>query len=140
MRSRKINFCLGVSLIEVLIALAVITFGLTGAVVLQTNALKNVAVTENRAQASLLGNSMLERIRANKINANEYQNPVGNLNRISSIDLREWRQALRENLPSGTGSVRVNGEEVSITINWVERSLFTNADQTATSFSINTTL
>lgn len=139
MRFKKSNSS-GVSLIEVLIALAVITFGLMGALGLQINALKNVSVTENRAQASLLGNSMLERIRANKINAHEYQNPVNNPNRISSIDLNEWRQALRDNLPAGGGVIRVNGDEVSITIRWVERSVFTDAPESPTSFSMNTTL
>lgn len=55
----------GISLIEVLVALLVMTLALLGAAALQVNALKYTGSAYQRTQVSFIAYDMMERIRAN---------------------------------------------------------------------------
>jgi len=57
---------MGFTLLEILIALIILSIGLLGLAGLQANSLKNNNSAYQRTQASLLANEMLDRIRANR--------------------------------------------------------------------------
>ena len=61
----------GFSLIEVLIALLLVALGVLGAAALQLNALRYTQDSAYRAQAALLVTDLLERMRANAVEAAE---------------------------------------------------------------------
>lgn len=56
----------GVSLIEVLITVSILAFGLLGIAALQTSAVANTYTSYQYGQAAVLAQSMLEKLRANR--------------------------------------------------------------------------
>ena len=64
----------GVTLIEVLVAIVIMAFGLIGIAALQTTAIANNVVSGEYTQAALLAQNMAERMRANRegVLANSY--------------------------------------------------------------------
>jgi type IV pilus assembly protein PilV len=59
------NKCSGFTLIEVLVAMLVLAFGLLGLAGVQVISLKNNLSSYNRSQATLLANDLVDRIRSN---------------------------------------------------------------------------
>jgi type IV pilus assembly protein PilV len=100
----------GVSLIEMLVALLVLSFGLLGLAGLQANSLRNNTSAFHRSQANALAFDIMDRMRANKlaaVNLN-YNIALGGSaagSTIPAIDLGEWKANLA-GLPSGDGSVQ----------------------------------
>jgi type IV pilus assembly protein PilV len=107
----------GISLIEMLVALLVLSFGLLGLAGLQANSLRNNTSAFYRTQANALAFDIMDRMRGNKnlALANGYDigigaaasSPSGTVNtadKIRTLDLHEWKRVLRL-LPSGDGSV-----------------------------------
>lgn len=123
----------GLTLVEILIALLVISVGLLGVAGLHAMSLRNNYDALMRSHASALAADIADRMRANRAAAldaaSEYR--IGfedNVERdddssIAIIDLDEWRTALTEQLPQGKGSVAINAATrmVTITIQWGER-------------------
>lgn len=109
----------GVGLIEVLVALLVMTIGILGMMGLQTRALKFSQSTLQASQALLLAYEMTDRIRANKGNAASYSVIYGEAvsasnncqsasctpAQIALYDLAEWKTNLAESLPMGDGQI-----------------------------------
>ena len=117
----------GASLIEVLVAIVIVSFGLLGVAGIIVNALKNSHSAYGRSQASWLANDIIDRMRANRIAAEgvgkpydlAYETtPTGNT--IAAADLIAWRAALSATLPSGTGRVSMNPTtlKVTVTVRW----------------------
>src|SRR5690606_29404017 len=102
----------GVSLLEVLITLVILTIGLLGLAGLQTVSLQLNQGALVRSQASNLAYDITERIRANWPAAAAYniaidEDAAASPSTLAESDLSEWREALAATLPDGTGSVEI---------------------------------
>lgn len=114
----------GVSLIEILIALVILSVGLLGMAGLQARTLSLNHSAYQRTQAVNLSYDITDRMRANRRAAldGDYQlalnaaNPIGNS--VPAQDLREWRQIIQATLPAGNSSVAINGTTVTVIVQW----------------------
>lgn len=109
----------GFTLLEVLVAVVVLSIGLLGLASLQVNGLQFNHSAYLRTQATLLAEELADRMRANRPGfiANNYDNPVAALNapcraaagctvaQMAQNDIAEWQQALAALLPNGQGVV-----------------------------------
>ncbi|HHH35267.1 MAG TPA: type IV pilus modification protein PilV [Gammaproteobacteria bacterium] len=129
----------GLSMIEILVTVVVLSIGLLGLAGLQLTGLKYNHSAYMRSQATLLASDIIDRMRANRDVAKTggYDINIGtnaptatcmgaNMNctpaEMAAADLSEWKQDLQNLLPGGDGSITrvVNGNEVhfTITIQW----------------------
>jgi len=135
----------GFTLVEVLVALVVLSGGLLGLAALQAMMLANNQIAYNRSQASQLAYDIADRMRANIANAgllatSSYNSAVMLPSaaaiqndcllvsltctpaKIAQNDLYEWNQAISATLPgcsnANCGRVDLNGSAFTITINW----------------------
>lgn len=119
----------GFSLIEVLVAIFILAIGVLGAAALQMNALKFNQTASVRSQATFLAYEIVDRMRANRAQAlaGSYDLALAaddpNCGAIASCDLRDWRTALDDRLPQGSGAVVRNGNVFTITVQWDESRL-----------------
>jgi type IV pilus assembly protein PilV len=117
----------GFTLLEILVTLLIMSFGLLGIAGIIVNSFKNNQSSYARTQASWLGNDIIERMRANRVTAetapSPYNLPMGIAPAGAGVvltDLSEWRASLAGALPVGTGSVAVNPatQTVTVVIQW----------------------
>lgn len=126
----------GLSLLEVLISVLILTLGLLGVAALQTQALRTSADAQYFQQATQLANDYLERVRANSNNIGQYaisqtkpNCAIPNLTgSAAEQDKILWLQQIACSLPEGSVLVAINNSEIRITINWFDRAA---NDQTA---------
>jgi type IV pilus assembly protein PilV len=120
----------GTSLIEVMVALVLLSFGLMGMLGLKMVGLKHTGHANVRAAASIHATDILDRMRANPVRAiaGDYTlaldqaapaNPTG----VAQVDLAQWRRGIASNLPGGTGSVSAVAADgsVRVVLQWTER-------------------
>ncbi|MBI3379590.1 hypothetical protein HY029_02420 [Candidatus Gottesmanbacteria bacterium] len=62
-RTRKLRYSMGQSILEVLIALTLIIFFLSGVVIIQLFAVRNVTYSENKSTAAKLARQQLDRVK-----------------------------------------------------------------------------
>lgn len=115
----------GVSLVEVLVAVLVLSIGLLGLANLQLTAIRNAHSAHLRSQASILAQDILDRIRANRANATAYaidlSAPPPTGSSLPEQDLAAWLVSLAASLPQGDGAVAVTAGDpatVTVTIQW----------------------
>ena len=135
MRGRSKRAQEGTTLIEVLVALLILTVGLLGAAAFQLNALKYTDSARMSSQASFIAYDMLDRIRANSGADYTVTPPTsGNLNVARDQDLYDFTSNITALLGStATGSVTLNQRVYTITINWSDARA-ANATGTTRSF------
>jgi type IV pilus assembly protein PilV len=125
-------------MIEVLVALFVLSVGLLGVAGMQQIGLRNSYTAQLRGQATALATDITDRMRANRTAANrgDYVNaygttysavgcPATNSTAQVTCDLADWKASLAAQLPLGAGSVErlnnANGSQrVRISIRWRE--------------------
>lgn len=109
----------GFTLIEVLVAMVVLSIGLLGVAGMQLSGLRANHSSALRSQATYLAYDMADRMRANVqgINGGNYNNLSGDPGdpgcvssgctpaSMAQADLHEWNVANAANLPSGAGAV-----------------------------------
>lgn len=115
----------GFTLIEVLIAVLVLSIGLLGLAGLQATSLQFNHSANLRSQATNLAYEMTDRMRANRDAAlnGQYNLAIDastpGTGTVPGADLAAWRGALATRLPSGTGSVAVDaGGIATIVVRW----------------------
>lgn len=117
----------GTSLIEILVAVVVLSTGLLGMVALQAKALRNNQSSLERSQAVVLTYSILERMRTNaavaSTGAYNYAGsaacPAPGGGTLAATDLGNWITEIRAGLGQGAcGSVACVGNLCTITIQW----------------------
>lgn len=125
----------GTSLLEILISLAVISFGLLGIGALQVTGLKSNRDAFFYSQAALLANDLAERVRANPTAAATYAMAMATThsatkncetNRCSAVemahfDLNQWTSALSSQLGSAAGAVVFTAgtpNRLQVTLRW----------------------
>ena len=120
----------GVSLIEVLVALFVLAFGMLGIAGMQTMAMKANQSAFERNAAVIAAYSMADRMRSNQtlarngtynrdLPASGCEIPTGT--EPATIDINQWLTGLASNLGAGScGGITCSGTPVScrITVRW----------------------
>lgn len=129
-----------VSLIEVLVALLVLTFGILGLAGMQLNSLQGNTSALIRTQATELGYDLVDRMRANREaalsgdyvagytlveledNNEQTQDPDAPppTPTLAESDIDEWKGLLASLLPSGDGTVSLTNNIVTVVIRWDE--------------------
>ena len=124
----------GFTLIEILIALLVLSIGMLGRAALQAATVQFNHSAYLRSQATSLAYDIVDRMRANRTSAiagnydGEFANPalvcnaaVATPTSVAASDVASWRNALACRLPSGTGSIDVDTDGVAtVSIRWDE--------------------
>lgn len=115
---------IGATLIEVLVALLVLSVGLLGSAVLQLNALKYTDSSRMTSQASFIAYDMLDRVRANS--GADYQ--WGRTQRVPAstatssvrdLDLHDFEANLLGFAgESAKGAVAMHADEITVSISW----------------------
>lgn len=125
----------GMTLIEVLVALLILTVGLLGAAAIQLNALKYTDSARMTSQASFIAYDMMDRIRANAAADYSIAPPAsGNPGVTRDQDLFDFNANIVNSLgATATGSVSVDQHLYTITIAW-DDSRAANAADTRRSF------
>jgi type IV pilus assembly protein PilV len=110
----------GLTLIEVLVSIFILSVGLLGLAAMQLQSLKYAQGSQWRTHANFLAYDIVERVRANRINADKYVvtngQPIATGNTLPKKDVDEWLDQLRENIPGGTGSVSWDGGSRTLTV------------------------
>ncbi len=138
----------GLSLLEVLISVLILTLGLLGVAALQTQALRTSADAQYFQQATQLANDYLERIRANSNNVGQYAivqtkpnctapNLTGS---AAEQDKTLWLQQIACSLPDGTALVAINNQQIRITISWFDRAANANTAARTNQFNLTSQL
>lgn len=113
----------GLTLIEILVALVVLSIGLLGLANLQAVSLRANHNAYLRSQAVFLAYDMADRMRANQppAKAGAYDVALGAAasgSTVSALDLIEWKAQLAELLPAGDGAVAVAPDIATIIVQW----------------------
>lgn len=134
----------GVTLIELLVTILVISIGLLGLAGMQTVSMQYNHSSYLRTHANNMAYDIADRMRANRGSAMNGNYDIGLADgaptgggSIAAADLADWRNAITATLPNGTGSVTVNNDgEATIQIRWLdsqdERDGATEADRRTT--------
>ncbi|MDI2592059.1 type IV pilus modification protein PilV [Pseudomonas sp. N3-W] len=125
----------GMTLIELLVALLILTVGVLGAAAIQLNALKYTDSSLMSSQASFIAYDMMDRIRANS-GADYTVTPptAGNLSIARDQDLYDFTtNIVNFGGPTATGTITLNLRVYTITITW-DDSRAANATGTLRSF------
>lgn len=118
----------GFTLLEVLIALLVLSIGLLGLAALQTVTLKANHSAYFRSQATFLAYDMMDRMRANRNAAvsGDYNLAMNadppTAGPMASIDLNDWiTNYIEAILPAGDGSIQCDNNGLcTVTVQWDE--------------------
>ncbi|MEF3193874.1 MAG: type IV pilus modification protein PilV [Halothiobacillaceae bacterium] len=118
----------GIGLIEVLVAVLVLSIGLLGIAALQSNALKNAQSSLNRSQAVMLSYFMLDAMRINRAAAVGGQYDLGktctvvaDVGNLISHDQHVWLQAIKDQLgnhPTSCGEIDCQGADCTVRVYW----------------------
>lgn len=116
----------GVGLIEVLIAVVVLSIGLLGLAGLQMTSMRNAGGALSKTQANALGNDILDRMRANRgaALAGDYDTKFATEHGAGTVaedDLADWKDSLGEYLPGGQGAIDVDDSNVLLEMRWQEQ-------------------
>ncbi len=136
----KSKYQRGVSLMEILISLLVLSVGLLGLAALQGVSLKANHGAYQKSQATFLAYDIVDRLRANRTQAiaESYDIDIsgGSLGgtTLAAADVNDWLTSLSNLLPSGDGSINCdNAGSCTVVVQWnVEREGGTAQDSSAT--------
>jgi type IV pilus assembly protein PilV len=108
----------GITLLEVLVALIVLSIGLIGLAGLQSTSLRMNNSAYMRSQATALAYDMADRVRANADAGNAYDQPAATVNvncesaatgctpqAMAQNDMFRWLEQIADVLPLGTGAI-----------------------------------
>jgi type IV pilus assembly protein PilV len=129
-RSNRLSPASGFTLVEVLVALIVLSIGMLGIAALYLESLRASRQALVRTQAVTLASDIADRIRANRAPANAYDCAgtcdAGEGVGLAITDLNEWRTAVAAQLPGGTTSITYaaagpNAPNIYVvTVSWTE--------------------
>ena len=139
----------GFTLLEVMIAILVFSFGLLGLGLLESLSVKTTQSSSFRSQATAMANSILDSMRANRTDVlagNYYTDfssvtcastdPTGST--TAARDLAVWKNLIACTLPGGLGQVHFpGGNQVEVDIAWTDSRWTTTPSAT---FSFTSTL
>ena len=142
MPGRKKSLQAGMTLIEVLVAMLILSTGFLGAAAVQVSALKYTSSAHMKTQASFIAYDMMDRIRANAgadysvAALDQIQGSLG-VSSVLAQDLRDFKHNIRQfGGASASGSIAVSGRKVSVHIAW-DDSRAGNEDGTFQAFTLS---
>lgn len=114
----------GFTLIEVMVAVVILSIGLLGLAGLQATGLRHNQSASFRSTATVLAYDIADAMRANRTDARDgkYDTsltasaPSGSA--IYQADLNNWLTELALRLPAGDGAVSVENDMVTVTVQW----------------------
>ncbi len=114
----------GFTLLEVLVAILVLSIGLLGLAGLMASSIRNNHSAYQRTQATWLAYDAIDRMRVNRANAiastNNYNIAMGAATSgsagLAGTDVTNWKTTLANALPAGDGSVAVNSTSRAVTV------------------------
>lgn len=119
----------GISLIEVLVSVLILSVGILGVASLQMYSLKVNTEANLQSQASLQVKDLIERVRMNPEDRESFQvtstscreggAPTGE--GFAHQQMVDWCEAVARVLPGGQGAVVVNNDSVDVEVTWLER-------------------
>lgn len=131
----------GIGLLEVLIALLLLSVGVLGATLLQLTALGYTTSAAHTTQASFIAYDMLDRMRANTADLPGYAVSVapGCNNSLTAPDIlatdrQDFVRAVSCLLPRGYGEITINDNHATVTIGWSEARIVAGS---STEFSVS---
>ena len=104
----------GISLIEVLVAMTVFSFGILGMLGMHARALTSFSDAKYRTDAALLSDSLLNDVWVNRANLASYAYSSGTV----PTAVQPWMSQVRATLPNGNASITVAGSTVQVTVTW----------------------
>lgn len=118
----------GFTLVEVLVAILVLSIGLLAVAGMQTNSLRSNNNALMRSKAVQGCEDILDRMRANRNSALAADYVIAltvaptapTYTGMVLTDLQEWKNALANNLPGGDGSVALAGSVATATVQWAD--------------------
>lgn len=124
----------GFTLLEVLVALVVLSIGLLGVAAMILDSLRASRAALLRTQAVTLAADMADRIRANRLPANAYDcagpcQPAAGGNVVAVADLDSWCRAVDAGLPDGIGAIYYEAGQIgmpaayTVRVSWSEGSV-----------------
>jgi type IV pilus assembly protein PilV len=130
---KSLKFQNGATLIEVAIAVLILSTSLLAMATLQTRSLQFNQGALMRSQANIYTYDIIDRIRINrgsasenitKYNADYDATPSGNT--LATSDVSEWRANITRTLPGGKGKIEcvLATRVCTISIKWSEEQLF----------------
>lgn len=119
----------GFSLVELLVALVVVSLGLGGILYSQARGIQTLNAGGWRAQAAVLAEHIIERARANpEVSYTVAFGTTPSGSTVSEVDLRSWKTQLSRNLPQGDGRIVTTAtvdaasgdtfEMIDVTVRW----------------------
>lgn len=118
----------GFTLLEVLVAIVVLSIGLLGLAGLMATSMRNTHSAYQRTQAAWLAYDVIDRMRVNRAAAlaasNNYNITLGTATSASSglagTDINDWKATLANALPAGNGSVTTVSAtgRVTVVVQW----------------------
>jgi len=122
--------CTGFTLVEVLIALIVLSIGMLGIAALYLDTLQASRSALHRTTAVTLAADLADRIRANRPrNAAERQTGYSGtgFNALATADLTDWKATVAAQLPGGLGEVAyrqpvdaISPAQYTVSVSWTE--------------------
>ena len=133
----------GFTLIEVLIAVLILSIGLLSLALTQAKSIRHTQSAYLRSQATILAGDIIDSIRANRGNgvSSAYDIALGasgtsgappGETSVAEQDLVTWKNNLAALLPQGDGSIVRAGNEFTVTVQWLDR------DDSTTVFAVTT--
>lgn len=101
----------GVMLLEALVAILIFSVGVVAVMGMQAVSIEQVTQSKYRMDASYLANSIVGKMWTDQPNLASYAS-AGYSGRAA------WDTTVAATLPSGTGTIAVNGTLVTVTVNW----------------------
>ncbi len=111
----------GFTLVEALVALLALSIGLLGIAGMQLTGMRANMSAAWRSQATYLSYDIIDRMRANRNHRLDYIIGTGAASggaSVSALDLTAWKTNLAATLPSGDGTVAVDDNVVTVTVQW----------------------
>jgi type IV pilus assembly protein PilV len=129
----------GVTMIELLVSILLFAFGMLGLVGMQSKAVGYGQFSLLRSQASALSDDVFDRMRADRANAKlgswntELTDTASSItgSTLTETDLKSWKTSVSTLLPSGRGAISLDGNRITVTIDWNERGSTTTFTTTS---------
>jgi type IV pilus assembly protein PilV len=145
-RSSSLRLIRGVSLIEVMVSVLILSIGLLGIAAMQATALRNTQSSMERSQAVIYSYSIIDAMRANidAARANQYNvawtcaAPAATS--LATSDINNWITQIRaqgSNLKDGCGRITCASNVCTVDVRWNDSRASGNAVQ-LTSYSVST--
>lgn len=124
----------GISMLEILITIVVISFGFLSLASFQMGTLSYLSGSNQHLMATAMASTMGESIRANRTNALSYHEKstknfatncgaTGATCSIAEYDVWLWKTAFEQHaMQNVDGVVEIDGNDAIITISWLEKS------------------